>query len=259
VPPLPPLDGATARKSNLVTVELPVERAVLRPADSGTIFNDPRCRSCDAIAYCPARANAALLSTVAAPAVDDLAERAATDRGRQDTPRALLDYLSRAALPDSHYGDAGDPCLASQRAHRERDTWWVLTGLLPVTVFTARTDLGARIAALDPARQPRRESYEAFAGAGLLPADDAEPVLELLNRARDEGFDEPALATAAAALAAGAPETADELAWRDNAARTHLGVSVLLGRIVPEDAEEERRFLEALDVITATTREPAAR
>jgi hypothetical protein len=237
-------DRPTSGPSGLLRSMLPM----LQPAGTGTVFDDARCRSCDAIAYCPARANAALLSTIAAPAVDELAERAAIDRGRQDNPRALWDYLSRVALPDSHYGQAGDPCLASQRAHREQDSWWVLTGLLPVTIFNAHSDLGLRIARLDPARQPRREAYEAFAGAGLLPNDDAEPMVELLNRASQKGNEEPAFATAAAALAVGAPEGVEEFDWRDNAARTNLGVSVLLGRIAPEYADEERVFLDALDV-----------
>jgi hypothetical protein len=237
-------DRPTSGPSGLLRGMLPM----LQPAGTGTVFNDTRCRSCDAIAYCPARANAALLSTVAAPAVDELAKRAAIDRGRQDTPRALWDYLSRAALPDSHYGQSGDPCLASQQAHREQNAWWVLTALLPVTIFNVCSDLGVRIARLDPARQPRREAYEAFARAGLLPDDDAAPMVELLNRAGEEGSEESALATAAAVLAVGAAEGVEEFDWRDNAARTSLGVSILLGRIAPEDAEEERVFLDALDV-----------
>ncbi|ATQ31584.1 hypothetical protein CS378_24465 [Rhodococcus ruber] len=237
-------DRPTSGKGGLLRKMLPM----LRPAASHRIFDDARCATCEAIAYCPARANATLLATIAAPALDALTSRAAIERGRQDTPRALWDYLSRVALPDSHYGEDGDPCLASQRAHRDSDTWWVITGLLPHTVFAADGDLGRRVAALDPVRAPRRETYEAFAAAGLLPRDDAEPLVELIKGVREEGCDEPALLTAAEALAAGLPESSDEVNWRNAAARTKLGAAVLLGELVPDESAAEQPFLNALAI-----------
>ncbi|MGY1751085.1 hypothetical protein [Modestobacter sp. SYSU DS0511] len=244
---------------------LPSMLPLLQPAPSGTVFNDARCGTCLAIEYCPARANAALLAGLAADLVDDLAARAAIERGRQDTPRALWDFLSRVALPESHYGTEGDPCLASQRAHREDDKHWVATGLLPVTLFAARADrgsaqedLGARIGRLDPARAPTADAYEAFAGAGLLPADDAAPLRELIEAAREHGSEEPALATAEAALAEGARDGADDLSWRATAARLRLGVSALLGRLTRQEAAGEDAFLAALEVYERWQRLEAA-
>jgi hypothetical protein len=254
-------DRPTSGPGGLLRSMLPL----LRPAPSGSLFDDARCGTCAAIAFCPARANAALLAGLAAEPVDDLAARAAIERGRQDTPRALWDFLSRVALPESHYGSEEDPCVASQRAHRANDRAWVATGLLPITLFAARgglgsaqEDLGARIGRLDPARAATAEAYDAFAAAGLLPADDAAPVRDLIEAAREGGCEEPALATAEAALSAGAQEGADDLAWRATAARLRLGVSALLGRAPREGAAEEGPFLDALEIYERWQRLEAA-
>ncbi|NKY48396.1 hypothetical protein [Nocardia cerradoensis] len=235
-------DRPTSGEGGLLRGMLPM----LRPAATGTAFPDERCATCAAIAYCPARANAELLATVGVDVVDRLASRAAVERARQDTPRALWDFLSRMALPDSHYASDEDPCAASARAYRDSDAGWVVSGLVPLTMFRAGGDVGRRVARLDPARQPRRETYDAFAGAGLMPEDDAEPLRRLADHARSAGCDEAAIATAASALAQGVADGADEREWRDAAAHIKLGVAVLLGELVPDDDPAERPFLQAL-------------
>jgi hypothetical protein len=219
----------------------------LLPADSETVFEQSRCGSCRAISYCPARANAILISTVGRMGLADLVDRAAVVRGRQDTPRALWDFVSKAVLPESHYSDFEDPCDASADARDRQDSLWVLTGLLPISQFQVDSDLGRRIAALDPARQPTRRAYEAFANAGLAPAEDSSRVNELDVSLPVEHSEQPVLRLISDALRDGSPATLEELEWRDSIARLHLGLDVVQSKLLQQLSEEDAPFLQTLE------------
>ncbi|WP_406269021.1 hypothetical protein OH779_27015 [Actinacidiphila glaucinigra] len=220
----------------------------LAPGDGTTLFDARRCGTCPAISHCPAHANAVLLSTVASNAFDKVARRAAVERGRSDTPRALWDLVSRAVLRPELYDGFADPCEASLQAHQKDDATFVLKGLLPVTAFTAGGEVGPRIAAQSPALAPTREAYEAFSDSGLLPLQDARPVERLAEAAENAGVDAPALRKAAEALRTGLTslDAAQERAWRDLVAATVIGSRYFLGELPDPQFVEEERFLRAL-------------
>lgn len=233
----------------------------LLPGDPvpGNVFDQSRCNTCKAVAYCPARANAILISTVFKEGIAELADRAAIVRGRQDTPRMLWDYVSQVVLPDSHYGENGDdPCVASQEAYERRDALWVLAGLLPITVFGVVSDVARRIAAFDPARQPTREAYDAFADAGLHPVEDAERLSNLFDELKAAGHEASALELVAGTLLHDSTGLTDEFSWRDAGARFRLGIEALLGGSLKQQAEDDAPFVKTLDVYRAWQRAEAA-
>ncbi|WP_405140681.1 hypothetical protein OG589_27405 [Sphaerisporangium sp. NBC_01403] len=221
----------------------------LSPGAPGSLLDAGACGSCPAISHCPAHANAVLLSSVAASGFDQLARRAAVERGRSDTPRALWDLISRVVLPSDLYDRFPDPCEASVRAYRSDDTRFVLAGLLPVTAFTAKGEVGPRIATQAPAFAPTRQAYKAFASAGLLPAEDAAPVRRLLQAVQEAGLDAPALQTAAQALERGfnGADSSQERAWRDLVAHTVLGSLYFLDELPDPQKGEEQQFFRALE------------
>ncbi|MFF3356774.1 hypothetical protein ACFYWN_29965 [Streptomyces sp. NPDC002917] len=222
----------------------------LSPGGENSLFDARRCGTCPAISHCPAYANAVLLSSTAGTAFDKLARRAAVARGRSDTPRALWDLVSRVILPPQLYDRFADPCEASMQAYRDNDAAFVLAGLLPVTAFTAGGEVGSRVTVQAPALAPTREAYEAFANAGLRPAQDAEPLRRLAIDVVAAGLDAPALRTAAEALEGGfsGGEGVHERAWRDTVARTVIGTRHFLGELPDPQGDEEESFFRALRV-----------
>ncbi|MET7899075.1 hypothetical protein [Streptomyces mirabilis] len=220
----------------------------LSPGGEKSLFDARRCGTCPAVSHCPAYANAVLLSSTAGPAFDKLARRAAVERGRSDTPRALWDLVSRVILPPQLYDRFADPCEASVQASQDDDVAFVLAGLLPVAAFTAGGDVGPRVAAQAPALAPTREAYEAFANAGLHPAQDAEPLRRLVERLAAAGLNAPALLTAAEGLEKpfSGLDSAQERAWRDTVARTVIGTRYFLGELPDPQGDEEEQFLRAL-------------
>jgi hypothetical protein len=234
----------TAGKGTL----LPEMLKRLTPGDGTALFDARRCGTCPAISHCPAHTNAVLLSTVAVNAFDTVARRAAVERGRSDTPRALWDLVSRTVLRPELYDSFVDPCEASLQAHQKDDATFVLRGLLPVTAFSGGGEVGPRIAAQSPALAPTREAYEAFADSGLLPIQDARPVERLVEAVERAGIDAPALRTAAEALKAGStsPDATQERAWRDLVAATVIGSRYFLDELPDPQFDEEERFLRAL-------------
>ncbi|MCW2899040.1 MAG: hypothetical protein JWO67_1305 [Streptosporangiaceae bacterium] len=229
---------------------LPAMLQRLSPGGETSLFDARRCGTCSAVSHCPAYSNAVLLSSTVAPAFDRLARRAAVERGRSDTPRALWDLVSRVILPPKLYDHFADPCEASVRAHQDNDVAFVLAGLLSVTAFTASGDVGLRVTAQAPALAPTREAYEAFANAGLRPAQDAEPLRRMAATVEAAGLDAPALRTAAEALESGfsGPDAAQERAWRDTVAHTVIGTRYFLGELPDPQGDEEEQFFRALAV-----------
>ncbi|MFG2668926.1 hypothetical protein ACGFY6_32400 [Streptomyces sp. NPDC048387] len=222
----------------------------LSPSEGASLFDARRCATCPAVSHCPAYTNAVLLSTEAGTAFDRLARRAAVERGRNDTPRALWDLVSRVMMPPRLYDAFADPCQASMKAYEENDIAFVLEGLLPVTAFTADSEVGPRLAAQSPALAPTREAYEAFANAGLEPSLDAVPLRNLAKRTEEGGVEAPALRTAAEALgsASSRPDTAEERVWRQTVARSVIGARHFLGELPDLQGTEEEPFLRALEV-----------
>ncbi|MFI7114794.1 hypothetical protein ACIBK9_51375 [Nonomuraea sp. NPDC050227] len=220
----------------------------LSPGVPGSLFDAARCGSCPAISHCPAHANAVLLSSVAAPEFIKLARRAAVERGRSDTPRALWDLVSRVILPPDLYDRFPDPCQASMQAQQSDDAGFVLAGLLPLTAFIAKGEVGPRLAIQAPAFAPTRHAYEAFANAGLLPAEDAAPVRRLAKAIQETGLNAPALQTAAQALEKGfrGTDSSQERTWRDLVARIVLGSLFFLGELPDPQEDEETQFYRAL-------------
>ncbi|MFD8421068.1 hypothetical protein [Streptomyces sp. NPDC059466] len=227
---------------------LPAMLQRLLPGGENSLFDARRCGSCLAVSHCSAHANAVLLASAAGPAFDTLARRAAVERGRSDTPRALWDLVSRVILPPHLYDGFADPCEASVQASRNDDVAFVLAGLLPVSAFTAHGDVGPRVAAQAPALAPTRQAYEAFADAGLYPAQDAGPLQRLADELVAAGLDAPALRTAAEGLAKSfnGSDSAQERAWRDTVARTVIGTRYFLGELPDPQVDEEAPFLRAL-------------
>ncbi|MET8386493.1 hypothetical protein ABZV14_26170 [Streptosporangium canum] len=221
----------------------------LSPGAPRSLWDAAACGNCPVISHCPAHANAVLLSSVAASRFDKLARRAAVERGHRDTPRALWDLVSRVILPPDLYDRFPDPCEASARAHSNNDTEFVLTGLLPITAFTAKGEVGPRIATQAPSFAPTRQAYEKFANAGLLPAEDAAVVRRLLKAVQEAGLEAPALETAAQALEKGfnSANSEQERTWRDLVARTVLGSLCFLDELPDPQEDEETQFFRALE------------
>ncbi|MFJ6939650.1 hypothetical protein [Streptomyces sp. NPDC101132] len=228
---------------------LPAMLKRLSPGGKSDLFDARRCGTCPAVSHCPAYTNAVLLSSKPGADFDRLARRAAVERGRNDTPRALWDLLSRVIMPPHLYDAFADPCQASVKAKEENDIAFVMDGLLPVTAFAADGEVGPRLRAQSPALAPTREAYEAFANAGLDPSFDAAPLWKLVQDVGGSGGDAPALRTAAEALegASVRPDAAQERAWRQKIGRTVIGARYFLGELPDLQGSDEKPFLRALE------------
>ncbi len=163
---------------------------------SGILGGAPRCQTCTVRAWCPVRSNS-LIARHASEAIDTLAERAATERGRHDSPRLLWDFTARLLCGDDPFDAEEDPCDAAAAAAEREDRAWVWERLLPRKLFSVGGELGERTAQLDPSLQPLAQAHRLLASAGILPEADARELQRLDPPAAE------AIATAAAHLAAG--------------------------------------------------------
>lgn len=174
---------------------------MLRLADfdnpDGLVSGAPRCGTCQVRAWCPVRSNSIVASQVGTAAIDTLAVRAAAERGRHDSPRALWDLVSRLLCGDDAFDDRDDPCEAVADAAGREDREWVWERILPRRLFAVGGELGARFQGLDPSRQPSARAHRTIAAAGIRPSADASRLREL-----DPGTAE-AIATCGEHLASG--------------------------------------------------------
>jgi hypothetical protein len=180
---------------------------MLRLADfenpDGLVAGAPRCATCDVRAWCPVRTNSIVAAQPGAAAIDRLAARAAAERGRHDSPRQLWDLVARLLCGDDPFDDREDPCDAVAAAAEREDRDWVWERLLPRKLFATGGEPGARIARLDPSRQPGARAHRMLTRAGIRPDSDGAGLREL-----DPG-DAEALVTGAEHLAGGRVPAAD--------------------------------------------------
>jgi hypothetical protein len=157
----------------------------------GIVQGAPRCDTCTVRAWCPVRSNALIASRGGREAIDMIAARAATERGRHDDPRHLWDLIARMVCGDDPFDADEDPCQAVAAAAAREDHAWLWERLLPRKLFGLGGELGQRVGVLDPSLQPTAAAHRILASAGItLPADAAmiaelEPSAEALGTAAD--------------------------------------------------------------------------
>ncbi|WP_330279084.1 hypothetical protein OHO83_08825 [Streptomyces sp. NBC_00569] len=198
----------------------------------GVLAGAARCGTCAVKAWCAPRTNAELLADPQiGAALDEAVEQIAMRRGRDVAPRQLWDGVSELAL--GGISAEGDPCNSVAGLAGEKDGAAVWQALLPNGVFGwAQGALAREIQALDPSFRASSETHTVIASAGILPAEDARMLEDLLGSA--DGEARQAVTTAASALAASsAGEGARGLV------RAHWLMGRLpLGPVVPEEFKE---------------------